>query len=168
MESRFYTHLRSLRYSGYFLAFWAAAVAGAALWADIQWPGQLMRGIAPTAIALSLVQFWSGTHRIVQAWKLGKELLPIVRVSPPSFAALELPRLDRTDRAYQVKRNIEQALFVMGLCFTLSGVFQLSGRFLMGMGLAICLQTAVLLVSTLIGQWQNAMYRHELEREKHP
>lgn len=168
MEIRFLSHLRGLRLSGYFLAIWALVAAGLAFWARACWAEPLTRAAALTTAAWSAVQFWAGAQRIVLAWKLKKELLPIVRVSPPSFAALELPRLGRQDKAFLVKRNIEQAMFLLGLCFILSGVFQLSGRFLLGMGLAICLQCAILLATTLMGQWQNAVYRHELERERHP
>ncbi|MCO6491219.1 MAG: hypothetical protein J5I98_22575 [Phaeodactylibacter sp.] len=168
MEKRFDEYLRGERRTGLFLAGWGVLSAAAVVVGYSRWPGGLMEALAFAVVSVSLVQIWAGGRRLAQARRLRRELHPIVEIAPPSFAAQEIPRLEKRERSALRRRFIEQALFVMGMCFALAGGFRLSGEFWLGTGMGLCVQMAVLLVATLTSQWRDAVYRNEIERERGP
>lgn len=168
MESKFNGYLRGERWTAMFLICWALLTSGLAALGYGHWHGNLFRALAFTVGLLSTVQAWAGARKLMQANRLQRELRSIVRIAPPSFAAQEIPRLDKRVQMAQQRRLIEQALFIMGMCFTLAGILRFSGRFLLGAGIGLCVQSAVLLLVTLTGQWRDALYRNEVERELGP
>ena len=168
MERRFNAYLRSERWMALFSIGWGALSAVAAGWAYRHWQGELFWALLFTIFLLSLVQVWAGIRRLLKARSLRNELHSIVEIAPPTFAALELPRLDKRELSFVRRRFIEQALFVMGLCFALAGSFGISGQSLLGTGIGLCVQMAVLLIITLTSQWRDSLYRNEIERERGP
>lgn len=168
MESRFNAYLMGERLTGLFLILWALATSGLAAWGYGHWPGDLFRALALTVCLLSILQVWAGARRLKLATQLKQELQSIVELAPPSFAAQELPRLDKRLQSAQGRRLIEQALFILGLCFTLAGGLRFSSQFVLGTGMGLCIQSAILLLVTLTGQWRDALYRNEIERERGP
>ncbi len=168
MKSRFHQYLRAERHTGLFLLLWAVLSAAAAIVAYALWPGKLLQAVALTATILSLLQLWSGIGRIRQASFLHRKYGALVEVAPPSFAAQEIPRLEAEEQAALRRRRIELALLILGLCFALLGGLRFPGGFLLGTGLALCIQASVLLVVTLMAQWRDGLYRHELERVENP
>ncbi|MCB0560669.1 MAG: hypothetical protein H6573_00570 [Lewinellaceae bacterium] len=168
MERRFNAYLRGERSTALFSIGWGALSAAAAAWAYLHWQGELFWALLFTVCLLSLVQLRAGIRRLVKARSLSKELHSIVEIAPPTFAALELPRLDKQEQSLMRRRFIEQALFVMGLCFALAGGFGISGQSLLGTGIGLCIQMAILLIITLTSQWRATLYRNEIERERGP
>ncbi|MCB9049412.1 MAG: hypothetical protein H6556_08280 [Lewinellaceae bacterium] len=168
MERRFHAYLWGERCTGLFLAGWAVLSASAAGLAYHYWPGKLLQAMLMVVCLLSLVQLRAGVRRLWQARRLKKALHPIVEIAPPSFAAQEIPRLEDREQVAMRRRFLEQALFVMGLCFALAGGFRVSGDFLLGTGIGLCIQMAVLLIVTLTSQWRDSVYRNEVERERGP
>lgn len=168
MERRFDAYLWGERSTGLFLIGWGLLSAAAAGWAYSCRPVELLEALLFSVCLLAFVQLYAGIRRLLHARRLRRELHPVVEIAPPSFAALEIPRLERREQAAMRRRFIEQALFVMGMCFALAGAFRLSGQFLLGTGVGVCVQAAVLLITTLTSQWRDAVYRNEIEREKGP
>ncbi len=168
MERRFDLYIWGERATALFLMGWGLLSAAAAAWAYACWPGKMLWALLLTVCLLSLLQVYAGIRRLLQARLLKRELHPIVEIAPPSFAAQELPRIDKREQSAMRRRFIEQALFILGMCFALAGGLRLSGQFLLGTGLGLCVQSAVLLIITLTSQWRDAVYRNEIEREKGP
>ena len=168
MERQFDAYLRAERRTGVFLLAWGILTCAVAGWAYGHWQGDLLQALLFSTCMLSLVQARAGIRRLLIARRLKRELHPIVEIAPPTFAAQELPRLERREQAALTRRFFEQALLIMGLCFALAGGLRISGQFLLGAGLGLCVQAAVLLTVTLTSQWRDSIFRNEIEREKGP
>lgn len=120
-------------------------------------------GASIPLLLIGLIQIVVGSTVYLRTDAQVKSLLATFEQSPEAFAAQELPRMKQVNKSFDVYKITEIMLLVCGLA--LAGYFYTkANRFWLGLGMALTLQSSIMLIADLFAESRADAYTARVEQ----
>jgi hypothetical protein len=140
-----------------FLGIGIAAIAVAVIFL-LATKGQLYKGIAIPLIAIGLIQCVVGYTVYARSDAQRKDIVYKMDMNPEPISREEIPRMEKVMKSFQVYRWVEIALLAAGIGLWVFYRGQESKSLLMGVGIGLAIQSALMLGADYFAEQRGAKY----------
>ena len=128
---------------------------------DARW-----RGMALPLMGIACIQLIVGGTVFFRTDRQVQELLTLLHSKPKDYQQIELQRMEKVNANFKIYRNVELLLLLLGLVFCFMGALGNWGKFILGSGIGLALQSGIMLVLDLFAEWRAGLYTHKVRRLK--
>lgn len=126
----------------------------------------LWKGLSIPLLAISLIQMIVGSSIYMQTNKQMSKALYSFKHNPRQFVNQELLRMEKIAVQFNIYRNVEMLVFLLGFFFTLMGSVGNWGHFITGTGVGLLIQTSIMFCLDLVSEFRSSLYTHQLRKYK--
>jgi|GEM_PF-3272972 len=164
MKQRLLDYLRSEQRAAALWILFGILTMALSAWLFLRFAGGFRQGLGLSGGILAILHLWSGGRLLLRTRRLERELPPLLQRSPQRFRNLEKERCEKLEGFLNRQRLVILLFIALGILLALAGGVISRQPFSAGMGFALCIQGAILLVFNLAAHWRNAMHYHEVDR----
>jgi drug/metabolite transporter (DMT)-like permease len=134
----------------------AAIVAAGIFYLAVKSPG--FRGAAFPLLIIGVIQIAVGYTVYSRADAQRKDIVYKLDMNPDSLRDREIPRMEAVMRNFTLYRWVEIALLLVGISLALQAKIKVNNPFVLGLGLALALQAALMLGADYFAEKRGAEY----------
>ncbi|HHH49966.1 MAG TPA: hypothetical protein ENK52_03195 [Saprospiraceae bacterium] len=124
----------------------------------------LWMGISVPLLSVAVIQLFTGLTIFFRTDRQMKILLEQLEKTPQLFKEEETLRLKEINSNFNLYRNVELLVFLLGIFFLLMGGFANWGMMSLGIGIGLSLQMGIMLSLDLFANWRTELYLHEVKK----
>ena len=121
-------------------------------------------GVSVPLLSVAVIQLFIGLTIFFRTDRRMQILLEQLEKTPRLFKAEETLRLKKVISNFNLYRNVELLLFLLGIFFLLMGAFANWGTMSLGIGVGLSLQMGIMLSLDLFANWRAELYLHEVKK----
>lgn len=164
MKQRLLDYLQSEYLTAALWILFGVITLGLGAWFFLRFAEGFHQGLGLSGGILALLHFWSGGRLLLRTRRLERELPPLLQRDPERYRYLEKERCEKLERFYTRQRQVILLFIALGILLALAGGVMIRQPFSAGMGFALCIQGAILLVFNLTAQWRSSMHYYEVDQ----
>ncbi len=128
------------------------------------WSGLFWKGLAATLGLIGLAELCVGFVFFLRNGSQVQNIRGALSYTPKKVISEETDRMKKLKKTLVVIRNLETGFVFIGIILCFLWMSNFLGDFSFGSGVGLIIQSAILLVIHIMGEWRADIYAHHLHK----